>query len=211
MLEQMELLISEKLPVIIQVIGSWIIILLIASFLNRVLKKVLSSESVNLIFSTQVLEISSRVVSWLLWILTVLLMMQQAGMNLGSIWTVLSTVATLIAVGFIAVWSVLSNVMCSLILIIFRPFSIGQHIEILEPAGETGLRGKVIDFNLIFTTLEQEEPDGDGVCQVQIPNNIFFQKNTRVYSKPQKTKRLDQQLFDNQTESPIASKETESA
>ena len=74
---------------------------------------------------------------------------------LENVWGVISAVVALIAVGFVAVWSILSNVMCTFMLLLFRPFNIGDDIEILEPTGTTGLKGRVVHLNLMFTTLEE--------------------------------------------------------
>ncbi|MBK8478825.1 MAG: mechanosensitive ion channel [Opitutaceae bacterium] len=73
----------------------------------------------------------------------------------------------LIGIGFVAVWSVLSNVLCTLLLLTVRPFRIGDELE-LPP---DPFRGRVIDLNLFFTTLQA----ADGRL-VQIPNNLFFQR-----------------------------------
>jgi small-conductance mechanosensitive channel len=53
-----------------------------------------------------------------------------------------------------------------------KPFNAGDWIEI---PGED-VQGKVVDFNLVFTTLL----DQDG-RYAQIPNNIFLQKSIRRY------------------------------
>jgi len=79
----------------------------------------------------------------------------------------LMAVAGLVAIGFVAVWSVLSNMLCTFVLIIFNPFSVGDELEF--PA--ENIRGTVVDVTLIFTTLSH--PDG---AMIQIPNNMFFQK-----------------------------------
>ena len=90
------------------------------------------------------------------------------GAELGGIWTMLGAVGALIAVGFVAVWSVLSNVTCTIMILFFRPFEIGDDIEFTDPAG---LRGKVASLNFAFTTLR-----GDDGRLLQIPNNLFFQR-----------------------------------
>ncbi len=76
-------------------------------------------------------------------------------------------VLALIAIGFFAVWSTLSNVLCSLFLLTVRPFHMGDEVELLPDP----VRGRVTDLNLFFTTLATE----DGRL-VQIPNNLFFQR-----------------------------------
>ena len=76
-------------------------------------------------------------------------------------------VLALIAIGFFAVWSTLSNVLCSLFLLTVRPFQVGDEVELLPDP----VRGRVTDLNLFFTTLATD----DGRL-VQIPNNLFFQR-----------------------------------
>lgn len=80
---------------------------------------------------------------------------------------VLGGLLALLGIGFVAVWSVLSNVLCTLLLLTVRPFRIGDELE-LPP---DPLQGRVVDLNLFFTTLQA--PDGR---LVQVPNNLFFQR-----------------------------------
>lgn len=84
-----------------------------------------------------------------------------------DIYALLGGLIALIGVGFVAVWSTLSNALCSLLLISSRPFEVGDDIE-LPP---DPIRGRVIDLSLFFTTLEA--PDGR---LIQLPNNLFFQR-----------------------------------
>jgi small-conductance mechanosensitive channel len=89
------------------------------------------------------------------------------GFQLGTILAVLGTVLGLVAIGFVAVWSVLSNFLCTFVLIAFKPFSVGDELEL--PADN--VKGRVVDLTLIFTTL-QVGPDET----VLVPNNIYFQR-----------------------------------
>jgi small-conductance mechanosensitive channel len=84
---------------------------------------------------------------------------------LHSVVTAVTGVFALVAIGFVAVWSVLSNTLCSLILMVVRPFRVGDTIGF--PPDD--YRGKVVNFNMIFTTLETD----DGLL-LQVPNNTFF-------------------------------------
>lgn len=110
------------------------------------------------------------------------------GFQLGTILALLGTVLGLVAIGFVAVWSVLSNFLCALVLVLFKPFSVGDEVEL---TGGDGVKGKVIDLSLIFTTLEIG-PDET----VLVPNNTFFQRifKRRVGSV---TVGLDHQLRQN--------------
>jgi small-conductance mechanosensitive channel len=133
------------------------------------------------------------VLKWMLSIIFILLVLQQFGLSITNLWAVLTTVIAMIAIGFVAVWSVLSNILCTIMLLIIRPFRIGDHVEIIEPAMTVGNSGLVENINLVFTTLKSE--DGDDVFYTEIPNNLFFQKIIRRKAG-KNTITLDKQIFE---------------
>ncbi len=108
-----------------------------------------------------------RLVRWLVAAAAIVLLLDVFGFSLGGLWAMLATLLGMVAIGFVAVWSVLSNTLCTLIILIFRPFAVG---DLVEFAGEA-VKGQVVDLNLIYTTLRTD----DG-CVMQVPNNLFFQK-----------------------------------
>lgn len=89
------------------------------------------------------------------------------GFQIGTILALIGSVLGLVAIGFVAVWSVLSNFLCTFVLVVFKPFSVGDELEL--PADN--VKGRVADLSLIFTTLQVS-----GNETVVIPNNTFFQK-----------------------------------
>lgn len=107
-----------------------------------------------------------RIGLWIVLAVTTLILLQRLGV-LHSVITAVTGMFALLAIGFVAVWSVLSNTLCSLILLVIRPYRVGDTLSF--PPDD--LRGKVVNFNLIFTTLQTE----DG-CLLQVPNNIYFQR-----------------------------------
>ena len=125
--------------------------------------------------------ILSNVVKWFLVAVVILLSLGFFGVSVGTLWAALSGVLALVALGFVAVWSVLSNVLCSVLLIIFPPFRIGDEIEIQEPTANFSVKGKVVSINMLMTSLEINDdatPDKKGNL-MRVPNNIFFQKYVR--------------------------------
>lgn len=117
---------------------------------------------------------------WLIIIVVALMGLQQAGVSVTHLWAAISAFFVLIAVGFVAMWSVLSNILCSILLIVFAPFRIGDEIEVIEPtATGQGLKGRVTGLNILFTTLEQRVEESDEILIVEVPNNVFFQKTIR--------------------------------
>lgn len=79
-------------------------------------------------------------------------------------------VCAVIAIGLIATWSTLSNFPCTFYLVLTKPFSVGDELEI--PADK--VRGKVVDITLAYTVLQDDEG-----FYVNIPNAHFLQKQFR--------------------------------
>lgn len=100
-------------------------------------------------------------------VVAAMIILGQWGFELGTIFALLGTVLGLVAIGFVAVWSVLSNFLCTLVLVVFKPFSVGDEIEL--PADN--VKGRVVDLSLIFTTLQVSENE-----TVMVPNNTYFQR-----------------------------------
>ena len=124
-----------------------------------------------------------RLVRWLAVLVGAMALLESLGV-LGNTWAVLSAVLAMVAIGFVAVWSILSNVLCSLLLLVTRPFRVGDNVEL--PV--LGVGGKVVDFTLLFTIMEDESGD-----LIQVPNNMFFQAPIRR-RKGETTRELDEQL-----------------
>jgi len=122
-------------------------------------------------------SIINRVTIAVLWTLIVFIVLDVWGIGLGGVWAVLVGAVTIIGVGFIATWAMTSNFTASFFLVLWRPFRVGQTVEILPE----NLKGRVVDRNLMFTTLSE-----DSGSVLQIPNSLFFQKIFRV-SGDQKT------------------------
>ena len=89
------------------------------------------------------------------------------GFPIGTLLAFFGTVLGLVAIGFVAVWSVLSNILCTFVLVAFKPFAVGDELEL--PADN--VKGRVADLSLIFTTLQVSADE-----TVMIPNNTFFQR-----------------------------------
>jgi len=110
-----------------------------------------------------------------------LLVMQTVGI-FDSAWAVISATLAALAIGFVAAWSVLSNVTAALLVLTFRPFRIGDSVELVDLGGDS-LGGRVVDMNLMFTTLVTQGAEAKtdaGPEFLQIPNNLFFQKILRT-------------------------------
>lgn len=139
--------------------------------LNRLLRNRLKSIQTRLHLSYEIALTIARVATGALWLLTALLLLDIWGVGLGGLWTLLVSAATVVGVGFLATWTIVSNFTASFFISFWHPFNLGHTVEILPE----NLKGRVIDRNLIFTILRE-----DGGAVIQIPNNLFFQKIFRV-------------------------------
>ncbi len=101
----------------------------------------------------------------------------------------------LVAIGVVAVWSILSHTTATFLLIMLRPFRI--HDWITFPGEDVG--GKVIDLNLFYTLLDNEEGE-----HFIIPNNQFFQKTIK-HIPGKRTEKIE--LFEQLDRSEPASEE----
>ena len=165
-----EVLLGAKLILILLL--AWLAILLLRRVVDRLIRRgVLSARG------ALVMRGFGRAAVMLLALLTVL---ENLGISTGAVWATLSAVAVMVAVGFVAVWSVLSNALCGLLLLVYAPFRIGDDVELYDPSADKGLRGKVIDMNLLFVKLEERDKYGTDLPPItQVPNNIFFQRAIR--------------------------------
>jgi small-conductance mechanosensitive channel len=74
---------------------------------------------------------TARGVTAALWLIVATLLLELWGVGLGGIWTVLVSIATVIGVGFLATWAMVSNVTASVFIGIWKPFHLGDTVEIL--------------------------------------------------------------------------------
>lgn len=84
----------------------------------------------------------------------------------GIIPTLLLVLGSIIFLSF-AAWSILANVVGGFVIMIWRPFKIGDIIKI-EPDGYTG---EVVDVNLMFSQLKSKNEE-----IINIPNTLVLQK-----------------------------------
>lgn len=116
---------------------------------------------------------------WAVLIVTCLVILQATGL-FGNAWALLSTILATVAIGFIAAWSILSNVTSAILILTFRPFRHGDVVELVEPTNGTNVGGKVIDINMMYTTIRERDPESGETSTLHVPNNLFFQKLIRT-------------------------------
>ncbi len=141
--------------------------------LNRALWRWLKGLEARLRLPYASLLATSRVITGTLWVIVALLALDFWGVSLGGLWSLLVSAAAVVGVGFLATWAMVSNFTASFFIAVWRPFHLGDTVELLPE----NLKGRVIDRNLLFTALREESG-----AVIQVPNNLFLQKMFRVAS-----------------------------
>ncbi len=96
------------------------------------------------------------------------------GVSVENLWIFITSVLGIVAVGFFAMWSLLSNITATLFLFLVNPFKIDDEIVILSEE----IRGVVVDLTALFIVIEDENGD-----MIQIPSNYIFQKTIKKVNK----------------------------
>lgn len=155
-----------------------LLIVLVAWLLHRLFKRLIQRASAHYEFPHELLMPIHAVVRWLIIAGSVLLILERLGVSASVLWSAFTGFATVGAVAFFAAWSVLSNLFCAFLIFTVGPFRVGDHIEVLDTAEKPGALGRVIDINLLYTTLEDATAAEPGTM-IQIPNSLIFQRVVR--------------------------------
>ncbi len=113
---------------------------------------------------------TKRLLTISLYVFVIVLLVIIWGGDLNNLWVSIGSILGVIAIGFFAIWSILSNIVAGIIIYTINPFKITDTLVLVEKQ----VTGKVKDIGLIYTTLEDEE----GIFT--IPNNLFFQQVVKV-------------------------------
>ena len=177
MTERLPPWIQEWLTVVVP-LGQVLLILLAAWLLRAVTRRVVDRLCTRRGFPPVVAIAGRRVIGFLIYAAALLLVLERLGVSGTVLWTAFTGFAAVGAVAFFAAWSVLSNIFCTVLILTTRPFRLYDHIEILENGEKPGLKGRVIDVNLVYTTLQEQREDGSDTV-LRVPNNLFFQRTVR--------------------------------
>jgi small-conductance mechanosensitive channel len=155
----------------LQIAALILLFTLVSTLIRRLLRRLSRSNHMKPMTASRLIAI----VRWSSVTVLLLVILQITGV-VGQAWAILSATFAALAVGFVAVWSLLSNVTSALIVLAFRPFRVDDEIEVFE-GDKSIVKGRVADLNLMFTTIV------DGDVASRVPNNFFLQKVTRVTRK----------------------------
>jgi small-conductance mechanosensitive channel len=161
-----------RFETVLTTLGLLIAASIVILILNRLTWRLLRGVEQRAGVSYEALLTITRLIASIFWIVAILLILNLWGVSVSGLWTLLVSAAAVIGVGFLAVWTIISNITASFFITIWRPFHLGHTIELLPE----NLKGRVVDRNMMFTIVREE-----GGALLQIPNNLFFQKMFRVF------------------------------
>jgi small-conductance mechanosensitive channel len=147
-----------------------ILSLLLAWFLRNMARRRLNRLSASNSYENHRVVIVRKIIAAAFWLLVIILLLTIWGVDLDNIALYLGSFITLVAIGFFAVWSMLSNIIAGFFIYLFNPFKIGSKLRLYDPEAVATVK----NINLMFTELEDEE----GIFS--LPNNLFFQRVIKV-------------------------------
>ncbi|MCD2513524.1 mechanosensitive ion channel family protein [Comamonas endophytica] len=156
-----------------------LLILFAAWLINLFFKRVTHRAGTHYALPRELMVPLQGVIRWLIIAATVLLILERLGVSATVLWTAFTGFATVGAVAFFAAWSVLSNLFCTLLIVVIGPYRLGDYIELIDIAEKTGPKGRVVDINMLYTTLEDASPEHREGTLLQIPNALIFQRVVR--------------------------------
>lgn len=165
--------------------GQSVLVIAVALILVRLTKKAMRTIENRDWLPPTFVVITGNFLRWTIWITMVLLVLEIFGLPLKTIWAGLLSTVLIVAVAFFASWSVMSNILASMLLIAFSRIRVGDIVELRETKrDEVGMRGRVVDINLFFVTLQElaVEPEiSSELAMTQVPCHLFFFRVTRCW------------------------------
>ncbi|MCK9797489.1 mechanosensitive ion channel family protein [Pseudomonas sp. MAFF 302030] len=161
-------------------IGVQILLILLVGYLaQRFVARCLTRLGERYPFPPQLLMPLRGGLRWLIMGSALIFVLERLGVSATVLWTALSGFVAVAAVAFFAMWSVLSNLLCAILIFTVGPFRLGDLVELVDTVDKPGVKGRVVAINLLYTTLIEVEEAGTGSAMVQVPNSLFFQRSVR--------------------------------
>lgn len=175
-IEKFLIRLEERLVVfslhLLEAVIIFLIGLQVAKFARKLVEKFLPRTRVDITIT----KFLGNVVYIIVLVLVTILVLEQIGIKTASLIAILGSAG--IAIG-LALQGSLSNISSGIILVIFRPFRVGDYIE---GGGTAGIVKEIHIFNTILTS-----PDNR---RIFVPNSKFFDSSITNYSA-EATRRID--------------------
>jgi len=159
-----------------------VLIFLLALAIMRVARSVMARIARTYGLPATAVMLTQRVLGFFIYGGAMLWALERMGVSGAVLRSAFTGFAAVGAVAFFAVWSVLSNLFCAILIFTTSPFRVGDLIEVLEGGDKPGVKGRVLDINLVYTTLLEEGQGQEAKTTLQLPNSMFFQRIVRRWS-----------------------------
>jgi small-conductance mechanosensitive channel len=160
-----------------------VVVIAIAWVVRRLAIALIERLNARSVIPTELVIALRRVATFLITAAAFLTILEGLGVSATVLWTAFTGFAAVGAVAFFAAWSVLSNIFCTFLIVMTRPFRLHDRIELLEGGDKPGLKGQVVDVNLIYTTLKETNAEGQSESVLRVPNSLFFQRVLRRWER----------------------------
>ncbi len=152
----------------VQVIES-IALLLLYFILSRLFNKAIAKTAVKFNYHQQRTTVFKKVFKGLLLVILIVLLTIIWGVDQSRLFFYISSFLTVLAVGFVAQWSILSNITATIIIFFYHTVKIGDIVSIHEK--DSLVEGEISDIGLFFITIVTPNRE-----EITIPSNLFIQK-----------------------------------
>ncbi|MBD3253029.1 mechanosensitive ion channel, partial [Candidatus Pacearchaeota archaeon] len=94
-----------------------------------------------------------RILNLSVWTAIIIAILVTWNVGLQNIWITITSFVALVAIGFFAVWSLLSNVIAGILIYLTKPFEIGNTIKILPEE----IEGEVLEIRSFFIMIKDKK------------------------------------------------------
>jgi small-conductance mechanosensitive channel len=162
-------------PIHLQLIESVILLLLLLAG-NMIFRTILNRIDKKLRFALERKRIIYKIIHLFIAILALVGLIGIWGVDPKQLFLFLTSILTILAVGFFAQWSILSNITASLILFFNHPIHIGGYIKIMDK--DLPIEGIVENITIFFLYIRTNEGE-----LLSIPNILVLQKTISSQKK----------------------------
>lgn len=171
-------------PIHLQILET-VILLVLLLVGNMIFRTVLRRIDKRVQFALERKRIIFKIIHLFIAILVIVGLIAIWGVDPKQLFLFLTSALTILAVGFFAQWSILSNITASLILFFNHPIHIGGYIKIVDK--DLPIEGIVENITIFFLYIRTSEGE-----LLSIPNILVMQKTISAHRKlPEKTDKTE--------------------
>jgi len=146
-----------------------VILIILKLILNRIIHKFGNTRSIN----PNRRKIINNIKDMVIYFLSIIVLAGVWGVDSKQLIVFISSILTILGIGFFAQWSILSNLTAGFILFFSHHLRIGDHIRIVD--NDIDCRGEIIDIIGFFLHMKTEKGE-----KITWPNSFILQKGIEI-------------------------------